>query len=56
MEDKLRKPFQDNFSKALSNLLIYNTGNSLYLYNYSFKKKISKPLLYLKPTIATITL
>lgn len=39
MEDKLRKPFQDNFLKALSNLLIYNTGNSLYLYNYSFKKK-----------------
>lgn len=41
MEDKLRKPFQDNFLKALSNLLIYNTGtcNSLYSYNYSFKKK-----------------
>lgn len=39
MEDKLRKPFQDNFLKALSNLLIYNTGDSLYSYNYSFKKK-----------------
>ncbi|XP_048746975.2 myb-binding protein 1A-like protein [Ostrea edulis] len=28
MEDKLRKPFQDNFYKALSNLLIYNTDKS----------------------------
>lgn len=56
MEDKLRKPFQDNFLKALSNLLIYNTGNSLYSYNYSFKKKISWHILYLKPTIATIKL
>lgn len=28
MEEKLRKPFQDNFLKALSNLLIYNTEKS----------------------------
>ncbi|XP_078335491.1 myb-binding protein 1A-like protein [Crassostrea virginica] len=28
MEDKLRRPLQDNFFKALSNLLIYNTEKS----------------------------
>jgi hypothetical protein len=26
VDEKLRKPFQDNFYRALSNLLIYNTG------------------------------